>query len=75
MVLVRFWCHVGVILVTFWCHFGTLGGSFGDPGPSQGTPEGAKSSLVTFWFAQRGPFGDQFSVIFVFFSLFLQDIF
>ena len=56
MVLVQFWCHFGVILVTFWCHFGTLGGSFGDPGPSQGTSEGPSRKShekVDFW----SPFG------------------
>ena len=72
-ILVSFWYHFGVILVTFCHHFGTLGGSFGDPGPSEGTPEGAKSKksrkfrfFVILLVAQRGSFADPFSVISVF---------
>ena len=45
-----------MVLVSFWCRLSALGESFGDPGLSQGIPEGAtpKNSrktrfLVGFW--------------------------
>ena len=64
-VLLRYFVCFLRILVSFWYPWG----SFGDPGPSQGTPEGANSKkwckslfFVGFWSAKAVSVGTHFLI-------------
>ena len=70
--------HCGDILVSFWSAWT----SFGDPGPPRGPPKGPSRKqggqpwfVCRFLAAQRGPFGEPFSVNAMFFPMFLRVIF